>query len=567
MRHCVLALALFASGAACSGGSGSPDGSSPPNDAASSASDAAVGVGDGGAVDAQGDAGLPPGPREMLVGFLTWGQGPRGAWVAALGAGHVPQSAYQVSDSYAPGGLPRRLRFTPDGSRFLYEAGEDAPYARDLFAVDVSSEVPGPNLNATANLDGSLIFADRSPTSGRALCLFTPVGSGSGSGDLVLADVDPVPPPLAAPVSDPPLRVDDVIWMPTGTSALFIATSDSQLPDRVYHVRLGDPPFAPVRVRNVAVAGGTDWVRVAPDSSKFLVFANQGLFLVDLGTGSPGTPAPLDAGLDYAVEAEFTSDSRWVVLRGHTGAERRLYAIDVSGSAPGPLVELTTPDQDDVLSFSVAGQKVIYQVEGSPDLPARHEWIDLSGASPGDPVEVMPILPGEWLADLFFSPDGQTMVASAFDGNGDRRLYVADTSGTAPGALRRIAGPMNRLGDQVGPRYSPDSRRILFAADSDLDDQLELLVVDLAAADPQPVVVSGPMIAGAMLQTGATPIPGFTPDGEAVLFVVNAEDLDHYDLYVVDVAGSAPGPRYRVNLPFDVDLAGVHLDGSAVSLR
>jgi hypothetical protein len=96
---------------------------------------------------------------------------------------------------------------------------------------------------------------------------------------------------------------------------------------------------------------------------------------------------------------------------------------------------------------------------------------------------------------------------------------------------------------------------------------MELYVVDLAAADPVPVAVSGPMVPGASIETGGYPVPEFTPDSGAVLFVANAEDVDYFNLYVVDLTGDDPGRRHRVNQEFAATSGNVSLDIAVALLR
>jgi len=107
------------------------------------------------------------------------------------------------------------------------------------------------------------------------------------------------------------------------------------------------------------------------------------------------------------------------------------------------------------------------------------------------------------------SPDGKWVVYSITEPSYDEKdvssdLWIVSTSGTA--VPRRITFSKSAEND---PAWSPDSRRIAFAAKREGDDATQIYILDIAGGGEAERVTS--------ISTGARS-PQFRPDGKAILF-------------------------------------------------
>ncbi|HEX6161579.1 MAG TPA: S9 family peptidase [Thermoanaerobaculia bacterium] len=109
------------------------------------------------------------------------------------------------------------------------------------------------------------------------------------------------------------------------------------------------------------------------------------------------------------------------------------------------------------------------------------------------------------------SPDGKWVVFSLTEPSYDSKEQVADlwivpADGSAK--PRRLTG---NKGGESSPAWSPDSRRIAFAAKREGDEENQIYVLDLSGGEAQRIT---------NLATGAAS-PKFSPDGRSLLFASN----------------------------------------------
>lgn len=127
-----------------------------------------------------------------------------------------------------------------------------------------------------------------------------------------------------------------------------------------------------------------------------------------------------------------------------------------------------------------------------------------------------------------WSPDGARIAYTALVGT-ERRLHVANADGTAVKALSRsyVAFANGFSHGEMGLAWSPDGRRIVFAAGSEAG-MTQLFVVEAAGGSPEELIRSG---------TETTYSPSWSPDGKRIAYLGGAPN-DHPFLMVANADGS-----------------------------
>lgn len=296
----------------------------------------------------------------------------------------------------------------------------------------------------------------------------------------------------------------------------------------------------------------------SPDGSRLLYAADQDLAgRVDLySTSADGSSTPVllsapEEPQDRVFGPVFTPDGSrgsWLVYRTTTD----LYGVPVDGSRPA----------------------------------AR-----LNGRfGPGSPP---PFMVGP---SYRISPNGTRVVYLA-DANVDQRyeLFSVPIDGNARGSAR-LNGPLIPAGDVREFELSPDGARVIYLADQELDERLELFSVptgdgrllhgSLGARRSQ-VKLNGPLAPGESvtftfsLVGGAQEAPfRISPDGRRVVFVAAVIDgFVYHELFGADIAGGGlvqltSGNSYVESLHFDPTgervvfgaTSSVEVDGSEPAL-
>jgi len=165
--------------------------------------------------------------------------------------------------------------------------------------------------------------------------------------------------------------------------------------------------------------------------------------------------------------------------------------------------------------------------------------------------------------NLQHSPDG-TKLAYIADAETDTKaeIYVVDVSGAVPGPARKANPTIVPAGGDVSLRFawSPDSSKIAFRVDAEVDEEFDVWVADVSGAGPivpQKIVIpyTLPRFNDADVQFGTILGDGFdwSYDGQHLVLLVGEPTLDGQDeLFVVDVGGTPPFNATKVNgaLPY-----------------
>jgi Tol biopolymer transport system component len=125
-------------------------------------------------------------------------------------------------------------------------------------------------------------------------------------------------------------------------------------------------------------------------------------------------------------------------------------------------------------------------------------------------------------AEGSWSPDAKEMVFCSFrKGNGD--IWIAGADGSNPRQLT------DSPGYDGGPFFSPDGRRIIYRAEVDKPDYLQIFVMDRDGKNRRQLTKNDAVNWG----------PYWHPDSRHIIFATSLHGHHNYELYVMDVVTAA----------------------------
>ncbi len=214
-------------------------------------------------------------------------------------------------------------------------------------------------------------------------------------------------------------------------------------------------------------------------------------------------------------------------------AERRRYASSGGGTTPGG--EPTPPAGG---SNGSALSKVVYVADQA--VFEKYELWVADPASSAPPVRLNGTLSANGDVDAYkFTPSAGTVVYTADETTLNRsELYIVNVNN--PGLSTRLNTPLTLNRDVVDFAVSPDGSKVAYRADQDSDNVYELYLVNVASPGVS-VKLNPSLVSGGWIRSGFE----FSPDGTKVLYRADQEVVDRLELYTVDVA--SPGSSHKVN--------------------
>ncbi len=227
------------------------------------------------------------------------------------------------------------------------------------------------------------------------------------------------------------------------------------------------------------------------------------LYSVPLGGGAVNRlNGSLGSGEAVATGFDISPDGNWVVYRSDEGTDNiyDLYSAPITGGTPIRLNEELEAYAD---------------VLGSPSFP-----------------------------DFQISPDSQRVVFLA-----DQSIDTVNDLWSAPitgGAATKLNRTLASGGDVQAFRISPDSNWVVYGADQDADTVDELYRVSITGGAAQ--YVNGPLVSGGDVTLTRLGVPAFQISAENSIDVLFTADEDFNDKIELYLAGAAepPGPPTHV---------------------
>jgi Tol biopolymer transport system component len=484
----------------------------------------------------------------------------------------------RLSPAFDPGVEVRSIAFDSDGSDILYLADVRADRVPELYAVPADGSRPAAHLNRTLVTGGVVHAAQVLP--GDASVLYVAEQRDGFENELFRVPLDGTAPPLlmtdpfprGAPEGD--VRDFELAWEQREVVVTTVV-SPSELD--TWRVALDGRP----RAERITGPGVAEELRGVSPDGRHAVFAIQtrigpGENVISRRVDGSAPPVWLDrdlAGTAGApvLEVAFTPDSSRVLFVTSTtpASPAALCSAHPDGSQSAQVVDTHVAESSPVSEFrhllriSPDSTRVAYLRSEPASAPPELWSARVDGSEP--PVRLSAPLPaggaigGEGTTPaVALTPDGTRAVyLGEQDTDGVVELYGVPLDGSAPpvklnGPLVAGGGVRGTSAAHVPFQVSPDGAFVVYVADQDTDEVLELYRAPVLGGVP-PVKLSGALVAGGSVVGPLAPPDGsdvpllLSPDGQWVVYRADATTDDVTEIYAVRSDGSAP--PVRLNAP------------------
>ncbi|HOU40268.1 MAG TPA: hypothetical protein PK829_03270, partial [Promineifilum sp.] len=263
---------------------------------------------------------------------------------------------------------------------------------------------------------------------------------------------------------------------------------------------------------------------------------------------------------DNSSSFQISPNSRRVVYRadGDTDEISELYSVPIDGSAAavklnGPLVA-----GGEVYQFAITpdGASVVFTADKNTGNVIELYRVPIDGSAA--PVKLSgALVAGGGVFDFKLSPDSLFAVYRADASTNDvMELYSVLLDGSAMPV--KLNGPLAPGGEVAfGGTYviSPDNERVIYLADQDTNDVDELYSVPINGG--LVVKLNPPLVPGGDVEW--YPVPQISPDSSRVVYAADQETNDVYETFSAPLAGG--GMSVKLNGP----LTGNYADDFAIS--
>jgi len=284
----------------------------------------------------------------------------------------------------------------------------------------------------------------------------------------------------------------------------------------------------------------------APDGSRL---AYDALFYEGpptLGTVPPDDPSG-SAVVGLGSSWSFTPDGRRLLfLEGPAYFDEPVRLVMRAADGSSPAIELAPRSPaGDVTSFQMTpdGTKAVFCCD--PEVPGKRELFSVPTDGSLPPTKLSGLLADDrGVSDGFtLTSDGlRVLYAADRDASGVFELFVAPVDGSS--APLELSGTMVAGGDVArvfqtsGPlvQVTPDSSRVVYVADQDVDERFELYSVPIDRSSP-PIKLNPPLVAGGDIGLDPAGIR-LNRDGTRVVYLADQTLDERFELYSAPVDGN-----------------------------
>ena len=244
------------------------------------------------------------------------------------------------------------------------------------------------------------------------------------------------------------------------------------------------------------------------------------------------------------MDFKISPDSRYVVYKADPDADgiNELFSVPVDGGTPVKL-NVPLPPGFSISGFEISpdGSRVAYGVPTGT--PRSFDLYSVPVAGPAEASVLLngPMIEGGNVLSFQFSPDSSTVVYRADqETDGVFELYSVPAAGPSGGAIK-LNPALTPGGIVFSFQISPDSSRVVYMAEQDTDGVLELYSVPLY----------GP--ASSVRKVNSTPVPGgstflyaISPDSSRVVFIADLQTNDMLEIFSAPITGD-PSSEVKLN--------------------
>jgi Tol biopolymer transport system component len=414
-------------------------------------------------------------------------------------------SGIKLNPILMAGGGIGTFQISPDSNRVVYRASQDTPYVQELYSVPIlGPAASGIKLNGPLVADGYVFDFQISPDSNRVV-----YQADQDTHDAFEFYSVPIGGPAASGIKLSRSLVADGAWhyfhiSPDSSRVVYLAEQDTPYVNELYSVLIGGPAASGIKLNGPLPAGGDVYYNflISPDSSRVVYLAEQDtdnvpeLYSVPIvGPAASGiklNPALVAGGVVSTFQ--ISPDSNRVVYQAdqETNDVYELYSVPIGGpAASGIKLNPALVASWDIVGFQFSpdSRRVVYRAgwqscsEYSCTLFYELYSVPIVGpAASGIKLNTALVedIFGEYDSSYKISPDSRRVVYHTDqDTNNVYELYSVPIGGPAASGIK-INGPLV-AGGNVGMFFqiSPDSRRVVYRADQDIDNVYELYMTSI----------------------------------------------------------------------------------------
>jgi Tol biopolymer transport system component len=470
-----------------------------------------------------------------------------------------------LNGALAPGGDVARFAVTANGQRVLYSADQDLDGVSELYSV-LATGGTATRVNSSLVNGGDVEDFVLSPNGQRAVFradtatdevfnLVSVPSAGPAASGVTLTDTESISGDTGA-----------FALSPDGAYAVFVADEETDEQFELYSAALGGGP--PAHLNTTLRAGGTiNEFHVSPDGSRVVYAASQAdpavvdLYSVPSSGGAAVRLSSLVPGRELSGQGFAISPNgqRVVYLADQTSDDDvELYSIAIGGGSPATLNNALPPGGD-ITSFAISADssRVVYVGDQNSDEVFEIYSVPLND---GSIVRLNPPLQSgrdvlgdfsclgqrsQWdalspsgVAPFLISPNSQRVVYCA-DQDADDIVELYSAPIATGSAATKLNIPPGAGGGISSFEISPDSSRVVFESST------------LVAGAPQDQLYSAPLGGGSQptLLNGPVPALSFvgqfaiTPDSGAVAFTSDRGTGGQIELYATPISSGAISKR------------------------
>lgn len=237
-------------------------------------------------------------------------------------------------------------------------------------------------------------------------------------------------------------------------------------------------------------------------------------------------------GFEKAGEAYFSPDDATIIFQAVPQGQKEYQIYRMSISEGQPFLVSTGRGACTCSYYHPSGKKVIFASSHSDPNPNRekevhagYKWdltpyMNVYEADPdGSNLKALTSGPA-YHAECAYSSDGNGIVYASNE-SGSMNLYIMNADGSNPQQLTNTSGVYNG-----GPFFSPDGSQVVFRADRDQRDLLQIYIIDVRSGEEKQLTNNN----------AVNWAPYWHPDGDKIAFTTSLHGHDRYEIYLLDIA-------------------------------